>query len=287
MPALTTSAAGAAAPVARSAFDVAAAARSLWAQRQLIRQFVRREVQGRYRGSTLGLLWSFVNPLLLLALYTFVFGLVFRARWPQFTSGRLSEFALVLFCGLLVLNLFGECLSRSPGLVLGQPSYVKRVVFPLEILPVVAVGNALFNGGVGLIVLVLANLTLNGELPWTLVFTPLVLLPIVLLTLGVSWTLASLGVFLRDLPYVVALLLQILTFATPIFYPVEALPDWARPIILANPLTPAVDDLRRVALWGQMPDWPRLAVSLLGGVTVLVLGHAWFARTRRAFADVL
>lgn len=263
------------------------AARQLWSHRRLVRQFVRREVQARYRGSVLGLLWTFLHPLLLLAIYTFVFGLVFRVRWPQFATGRLSDFALVLFCGLLVLNLFAECLTRAPGLVLSQPGFVKKVVFPLEVLPVVALGSALFNAVVGLLVLLLSNLGLNGRLPWTVLLVPLVLLPVILLTLGLTWTLASLGVFLRDLPHIVGLMLQVLTFLTPIFYPVEALPEWARPVILANPLTPAVDDLRRVALWGRLPDWPRLAVSLAAGAAMAAAGYAWFARTRRAFADVL
>lgn len=268
-------------------FDPVAAARSLWSHRRLIRQFVRRDVQARYRGSLLGSLWSFLNPLLLLAVYTFIFGSVLRVRWPHFAGDGLADFTLVLFCGLLVLNLFGECLSRAPGLVLGQPSYVKKVVFPLEILPVVALGNALFNTAAGLAALVLANLAVNARLPWTLVLVPLVLLPTVLLALGASWFLASLGVFLRDLPHLVALLLQMLTFLTPIFYPVEAVPAWAQPAIRANPLTPVVEDLRRVVLWGQWPDWPHLAASLLVGAAALVLGYAWFARTRQAFADVL
>ena len=270
-----------------SGFAVGKAARDLWAQRRLIRQFVRREVEARYRGSTLGWRWSLLNPLLLLAVYTFVFGVVFRARWPQFSGDRLGEFALVLFCGLLVLNLFAECLSRSPGLVLSQPSYVKRVVFPLEILPVVALGSALFNTAIGLLVLIGAHLVIQGALSWTVILAPVVLLPLVLFTLGLMFSLASLGVFLRDLPYVVSLALQALTFLTPVFYPVEALPAWARPIIAANPLAPAVDDLRRVVLWGQPPAWTRLFLSLLAGLAVLVLGRAWFGRTRHAFADVL
>jgi lipopolysaccharide transport system permease protein len=261
--------------------------RHLWSHRRLVGQFVRREVQARYRGSVLGLFWSFLQPLLLLSIYTFVFGVVFRARWPQFTSGRLSEFALVLFSGLIVMNLFAEAVGRSPLIVLSQPSYVKRVVFPLEILPVVALGTALFNAAVAFAVLALARVVVEGGLPWTVVLAPVVLLPVLLITLGLSFSLASLGVFLRDLPHLVALALQMLTFLTPIFYPLEAVPAWARPVILANPLTPAVDDLRRVALWGAQPEWGRLALTLAGGALVAVAGHAWFARTRRAFADVL
>lgn len=263
------------------------ALRHLWTHRRLVAQFVRREVQARYRGSVLGLFWSFLQPLLLLGIYTFVFGVVFRARWPQFTTGTLGEFALVLFCGLIVLNLFTDTIGRSPALVLSQPSYVKRVVFPLEILPVVALGSALFNAAVALAVLVVANLVVTGTLAWTLLLAPLVLLPILLVTLGLSFSLASLGVFLRDLPHLVGLLLQALTFLTPVFYPIDAVPAWARGVILANPLTPAVEDFRGAVLWGTPPDWPRLLVSMCVGMAITVLGHAWFTRTRRAFADVL
>jgi lipopolysaccharide transport system permease protein len=272
---------------ATPSLDAGSSFRALWRHRRLIHQFVRREVQSRYRGSVLGVLWSFLNPLVQLAIYTFVFGVVFRARWPQLASGRLGEFALVLFCGLIVLNLFAECLSRSPGLILSQATYVKKVVFPLEVLPAVALGSALFNAFVSVVVLAAAHLVVDHVLSWTLLLAPVVLLPLVLLTLGVSFFVSSLGVFLRDLPYLIGLLLQMLAFLTPIFYPLEALPDWARPLIVLNPLTPAVDDLRRVVLWGRLPDGPRLAFSLLEGALALVLGHAWFAKTRRAFADVV
>ena len=137
------------------------AGRPVWRHHGLIGQFVRREVQSRYRGSVLGLLWSVLNPLLLLGVYTFVFGSIFRARWPLANSGRLSDIALVIFCGLLVLNLFTECVSRAPGLIVGQPSYVKKIVFPLEILPVVALGSALFNAAIALGVVIAANLALE------------------------------------------------------------------------------------------------------------------------------
>ena len=186
-----------------------------------------------------------------------------------------------------MLNLFAECLSRSPGLVLSQPSYVKRVVFPPGDPAGGGPGQRALQHGVGLLVLIGAHLVIQGGLSWTVILAPVVLLPLVLFTLGLMFSLASLGVFLRDLPYVVSLAVQALTFLTPVFYPVEALPAWARPIIAANPLAPAVDDLRRVVLWGQPPAWTRLLLSLLGGLAVLVLGRAWFGRTRHAFADVL
>jgi lipopolysaccharide transport system permease protein len=260
---------------------------ALWRRRQLIAQFVRREVQSRYRGSAFGLVWSFLTPLLLLAVYTFVFGVVFEARWPGPRPGSLGQFALVVFCGLVVLNLFAECVSRAPGLVLGSPTFVKRVVFPLEILPVVTVGTALVTTAASLAVLLAVRLAVEGSLPWTVALVPLVLVPVVLLTLGATWFLASLGVFVRDINYLVALLLQMLVFVTPVFYPLEAVPEQFRAVLSVNPLQPAVDDLRRVVLWGRPPVWPRLALSLAVGALAAALGHAWFMRTRRAFADVI
>jgi lipopolysaccharide transport system permease protein len=251
-------------------------------------QLVRREVLARYRGSVFGVLWSFLTPLLLLGIYTFVFGVVFQARWPGAAhGGGLGEFALVLFCGLIVLNLFAETVSRAPGLVVGSPTYVKRVVFPLEILPVVTLGSALVTAGASLAVLLAVRVAVERSLPGTVLLAPLVLVPVLLLTLGAAWFLASLGVFVRDIHYLVVLLVQVLVFVTPVFYPLEAVPEGLRPVLALNPLHPVVDDLRRVVLWGRLPDWPRLAVSLAVGGAAAALGHAWFMRTRRAFADVI
>ncbi len=284
---MDSAAATAAPPPPRAAAGPAQPLRGLWRHRRLIGQFVRREVQSRHRGSVFGLLWSFLTPLLLLAIYTFVFGVVFRARWPEAGAGHLGDFALVVFCGLIVLNFFAECISRAPGLVVGSPTYVKRVVFPLEILPVVSLGSALVTAGASLAVLLAVRLAAERALPWTVLLAPVVLVPLVLLTLGVAWFLASLGVFVRDINYFVVLLLQALVFMTPIFYPLEAVPEPLRAVLGLNPLHPVVDDLRRVVLWGKLPDWPRLALSCAAGGAMMVLGHAWFMKTRRAFADII
>jgi lipopolysaccharide transport system permease protein len=267
--------------------DPVGLARNLLRHRSLIGQFVRREIGGRYRGSWLGLLWSFLNPLLLLTMFTFVFGVVFRARWPQHGSGRLSEFAVVLFCGMLVLTVFGECLVRAPAMMVNATNYVKRVVFPLEILPVVSLGSALFHGLVGLVVLVAAHLVVSRTIHWTLLLVPLVAVPLVFLILGVSWLVTSLGVFFRDLHQVMGLMVQALTFLTPVFYPVEALPEGLRPLMRLNPLTHVVENLRRVVLWGLLPEWRALALWTLVSGALMMAGYAWFMKTKRAFADVL
>jgi len=263
----------------------------LRAHRRLIGQLARRDVEGRYRGSSLGLVWSFATPLVMLTVYTFVFGVVFTgARWPHTPAGgteNLGEFALVLFCGLLLLNLVSECLGRASSLVVGAPNYVKKVVFPLEVLPLMALMSALFHTGISLLVVVAANVLLRGSMHWTLVLVPAVLLPVVALILGFSWLLASLGVFARDVGHVVGVGLQILVFVTPIFYPLEAIPEPVRSFISWNPLTPAVENLRRVVLWGQQPDWAAWGISLVVGSIVMIGGLWWFTVTRPAFADVV
>lgn len=260
---------------------------NLWQHRDLITQFAVREVQGRYRGSFLGLVWSFASPLLMLGTYTLVFGVIFRSRWRGSNPENLSEFALIIFSGLIAFNLFSECIGRAAGLIVAVPNYVKKVVFPLEVLAVSALGSALFHFLISLVVLLAGMLLSLGRLPLTLVLLPLVALPLLFLTLGLTWFLSGLGVFVRDFQHVVALALQILFFSTPIFYSLEVVPEPLRTMLQLNPLTPAVESFRRVILWGTMPEWTELGVLGLASIAVLVLGYAWFMKTKRAFADVI
>lgn len=264
-----------------------AAIRNLWRHRALTLQFARREVEGRYRGSFLGLVWSFITPLVMLLIYTFVFGIVFRARWPEAQSDSLSEYAVVIFAGLICFTLFSECVTRAPSLIVAVPNYVKKVVFPLEILPVSVLGAALFHAGVSFAVLLAAQLVGGGALSWTIVLLPVVLLPLLMLTLGVSWLLASLGVFIRDIANGVSLLVQVLFFLTPIFYTPESVPAALRGILLLNPLSPVVEGVRRVVIWGEPPAWDTWALSLAVGLAAAILGYAWFMQTKKAFADVI
>jgi lipopolysaccharide transport system permease protein len=267
--------------------DPLSVARHLWRHGDLIAQFTRREVEGRYRGSFLGVLWSFVHPLVLLMTYTFVFGMVFGARWPQGQRGNLGEFSLVLFCGLIAYNLFSECVMRAPGLVVAVPSYVRKVVFPVEILPVTLVGSAVFHALVSLTALLLYQVLLTRQIHATLLLLPLVAVPLVLLSLGVSWFLSGLGVYVRDVGYVVGLLVQVLLFATPVFYPVELVGPRLQVLFAFNPLAFVVENVRRVVLWGRLPDWSGLALWSGVGAVVAVFGYAWFMKTKRGFADVL
>ena len=264
----------------------AALASSVWRHRELLGALSRRDVVGRYRGSVMGLAWSFLHPLVMLAVYTFVFGIVFRARWDAGT-GSTAEFALVLFAGLLAFNVFAECVNRAPTLVLSNPGYVKKVVFPLEVLPVVTLGASLFHFAIGMVVWVIFYVLLVGVPHATIAWLPLVLVPLALLTLGVSWFLAALAVYLRDVAHIVGVATTALLFVTPVFYPLSALPDAWRPWLRLNPLTDVVENARAVLVAGRAPDLERLAMSFAVGLVVAWLGYAWFQKTRRGFADVL
>lgn len=260
---------------------------SFWCNRQLIWQMSRREVVGRYRGSVMGLAWSFFNPVLMLIVYTFVFSIVFKARWGIGADESKSQFAVVLFVGLIVSGFFSEVLNRAPGLILGNVNYVKKVVFPLEILPVISMGAALFHSLVSLLVLLIAFTIFNGYLHWTAILVPLVLLPFVILTVGLAWILASLGVFLRDVGQSIGIVTMIMMFLAPVFYPVTAVPEKYRPFIMANPLTFIIEQARDVLIWGRFPSWLGLSIYSLIAIAVAWVGFAWFQKTRQGFADVL
>jgi lipopolysaccharide transport system permease protein len=261
--------------------------RSLWRNRQLIAQMTKREVVGRYKGSFMGLAWSFLNPVFMLVVYTFVFSVVFKARWGVGGDETKTQFAVVLFVGMIVHGLFAEVLNRAPGLILGNVNYVKKVVFPLEILPAISIGVALFHSLVSLLVLLIAFVMFNGYLHWTAIFTPLVLLPLVILTLGLAWIFASLGVFIRDIGQTIGIITTVMMFLSPVFFPVTALPEEYRTIIMANPLTFIIEQAREVLIWGRVPDWAGLGIYTLAATAVAWASYTWFQKTRKGFADVL
>lgn len=255
--------------------------------RVLICQLVRREVTGRYRGSWLGLGWSLASPLVMLAIYTFFFSAVFKARWGMSGTSDRPSFAFFLFVGLIIHGFAAECINRAPSLVLGNTNFVKRVVFPLEVLAVVATGSALFHAAINVAVLLIAQLMLGYSLQWTVVFLPLVLLPLVFISLGLAWLLSSLGVYLRDVGQVTGFITTILLFLSPVFYPVDAMPEPYRDWLLLNPLTFIIEQARAVVLLGELPNMPDLALASSAGLVVAWVGFWWFQRTRNGFADVI
>jgi len=255
-------------------------------QRTLIWQFVRREVLARYRGSLLGLGWAFLTPVLMLAVYTLVFRGIFNARWTEGTTGDF-EFALQVYAGLIVFSLFAEVTARAPRLVLDEPNLVKKVVFPLEILPWVAVLAGLIHLALSLLALLAATATARGGLPLSVLALPLVLAPFVPLLLGLGWFLGALGVFVRDMQQVTALVVSLLMFLSPVFYPVSNLPSRWQPWLQANPLALIIEQLRRVTLDGLWPIWSQLALHLVIASAFAWAAARWFAAARKGFADVL
>lgn len=271
---------------ARSAANPFEVFASGWRHRHLVSRLTRRDVLARYRGSLLGLLWSFLNPLLMLAAFTFVFNTVLLVRWgaPQETG---VDFALILFAGLIVFWFLSDCLGRAPTLILENVSYVKTVLFPLETLPWVVVLSALFHTAVSSGVFALFHLAVSGPPPWTALLFPLVIAPVWLFALGAIWFLASLGVYLRDVRQIVPVAITLLLFLSAIFYPVSAIPEALRPYMYLNPLVRLIEEARAVLIWGRLPDWPSLVGASAAGWLVAWLGLAWFTRTRKGFADVI
>lgn len=259
---------------------------SAWNNKRLLYSLIKRDINGRYRGSMMGLLWSFVNPILMLTVYTFVFSVVFKARWSTGGESK-TEFALVLFAGLMVFNFFNECVNRAPNLILANVNYVKKVVFPLEILPWVSLGSALFHLIISLGVWLVFYLLLFGMPPITLVLFPTVFLPFMMFTMGLSWLLASLGVYLRDVSQIIGIFTTTLMFISPIFYPASALPGEYQSLLFWNPITQAVEQARDVLIWGRMPDWVSYTSYAVWTFLFAWVGFAWFQKTRKGFADVI
>ncbi|MFN0263114.1 ABC transporter permease [Tepidamorphus sp. 3E244] len=248
---------------------------------------IRREVIGRYRGSLLGILWSLLTPLLMLAVYTFVFGTIFKARWAGASEdASVAEFAVILFSGLISFQLFAEVIGRAPGLILSNQNYVKKVVFPLEVLIPVALGSALFHAAVSYAILLVFIQKIHG-IPWTALLLPLVIAPFCLLILGLSWFLASIGTFVRDIGQFVGTVVTALLFLSPVFYPISALPAWLQPWLMMNPAALPVTLSREVLIFGKPPDFSALGLYTLIAAAIAGLGYLWFQKTRKGFADVL
>lgn len=252
----------------------------------LTREMTQRDVRGRYRGASFGMLWSLISPFLMLGVYTLAFGYILKSRWPG-ASGNISEFAMILFLGLIVHGFFAECVNRSPNLIVGNGNLVKRIIFPLHLLPWTAVLSALFHFVANAVVFVVISTILLKQFHWTVIFLPLVILPLVILSVGVSWILSSLGVFLRDVGQVTGVVSTALLFLSSAIIPVSTLPAQYQIVFKLNPLTFIIDQAREVAFWGRLPDWSGLGLYMIAALLVMYGGFAFFEKTRRGFADVL
>ena len=259
---------------------------SLLRNRELIWALTKRDIVSRYRGSMLGVCWSFLHPIVMLMIYTFVFSVVFKARWNGGSDSK-SEFALVLFAGLIIFNLFSECITRAPSIIMSNTNYVKKVVFPLEILPWVTVGTALFQAMISLSVWLLFFIIFFGIPHTTTLLLPFVVLPVLFITIGFSWILASIGVYLRDVSQIVGIATTVLMFLSPIFYPISSLPTNYQHLLLLNPLTSAIEGIRDVLFWGNVPNILVYVAYLATSMIFSWLGFVCFQKSRRGFADVL
>ncbi len=266
-------------------FHVWGGVRSLYVNRQLLGSIVVRDIETRYRGTILGFMWALAYPLMMLAVYAFVFGGVFKSRWGA--QGSLSDFVMMLYCGLIVYGVFSETLNRSPSAVLSCPSYVKKVVFPLELLPISYLVSSMLNVVIGLGLLTSFIAIQKNYVPPTALLTPLVLAPLLAMTAGLAWFLAAISVFFRDIGQVIGVVMSLLLFLSPIFYPTSSAPALAQTLIHLNPLTYPIEELRYVLLLGQPPNWMHWIIYTTISLLVAVFGLWFFQRTRPAFADVV
>jgi len=234
----------------------------------------------------MGLLWSLISPFLMLLVYTLAFGSIMKGRWPG-ASGSTTDFALILFVGLTVHGFFAECFIRAPQLIVSNTGYVKRVVFPLDILVWSMTFSALFHLAMNMVVLLILYACLKGGLQPTAMLLPLVLLPLVILTAGVCWMVSALGVYLRDIGQIAGVVATAMLFLSSAIIPMESVPESYRIIFELNPLTFIINQAREVVIWGRMPDWAGLGIYTVIALAIALMGHAVFNKLRKGFADVL
>lgn len=273
-----------AAPLPGSAHN----AHSLRQKLRLTFSLSQREILGRYRGSALGLFWSIATPLMMLGVYTFVFGTVFKSRWSGLGSeASAGQFSVILFSGLIIFQLLSETITRAPTLILANANYVKKVIFPLEVLVPVSIGTSLFHSLISLLMLLPFIYLTFGSIPITALLLPVTLVPVLLMLAGIGWFLASIGVFVRDIGQFIGTIVTALLFLAPIFFPLTALPDWLQPWLSLNPLTVPVEQTREVLIFGRLPDFEALGIYTAIAFVILLAGYGWFQKTRKGFADVL
>ncbi|TPL92822.1 ABC transporter permease [Mesorhizobium sp. B2-3-10] len=255
---------------------------------QVLSNLISRDVTGRFKGSFFGIGWALLTPLLTLSIFTLMFGSVFGVKWAGANQNHsVGFFALALFCGLMFFNFYAEVLSKSPGAILNNAMFVKKIVFPIEILPAVVTGSAMVQLGISLAVLLFFTVIITGSLsPYTLL-APLTIVPFVVLVQGVAWALAALGVYFRDISQMVGPVLTASMFLSPMFTPRTSMPDWLRPWVVLNPLTVPIENFRAVVLMNTLPSWWALAVYFCVALIVALLGRLFFEKTRGGFADVL
>lgn len=259
--------------------------KTLIANRELVIQLIKRDISSRYRGSMFGGLWSLLTPLLMLAVYTFVFSIVFKAKWGGVNTE--SNFSIVLFSGLIIHSFFSEVLLTSANLIVGNSNYVKRVVFPLQVLSISSTFSAVFNFCISFFVLVGANLIFGGSITKLILFAPLVVMPLIILAIGFSWLISAIGVYIRDINQVIGVICSVLLFISPIFFSIEMLPETFKVFIYMNPLTFIIQEFRNVVIWGVMPNLEGVAIYTILSCLFTTFSYHVFYKLKKGFADVL
>lgn len=254
--------------------------------RKLIWRLLKHDLQARYKGSLLGVLWAVITPLTMLMIFTFIFSVVFQIRWGVGIDDR-SQFALMVFSGLIIYQVFAECAGRAPTLMMENISYIKKVVFPLETLVWVSVGASFFNFFISFFLLLLGQWIFNGTLHLTIAWLPFIIIPLAFFVTSFTLFISSLGVFLRDLKHVVGLLTTMMMFLSPIFYPISAVPEEYKTFIYFNPLSFLMDELRSIAILGNSPDFERLGLLTVVMIVAFIVTLFWFRKIKKSFADVV
>jgi lipopolysaccharide transport system permease protein len=258
---------------------------NVFLNRHLLKTLVVRDIHAKYRETIFGYWWLVIYPVLMLSTYSFIFGGIFQSRWLN--QGGMSDFVAMLYCGLIIFGIFSDAITRSTTIIRSQANFVKKIIFPLEILPLVIVGSAVYSALVSLGLLVLLLLVTKFSIPLTAVFIPLIFIPFIILVAGLTWLLASLGVFFPDMTQLVSVSTTILLFLSPVFFPLESVPALIEPFMMFNPLTFPIVELRNILLLAQQPDWYGIFIYSVVALVVASVGLWLFQNTRSAFSDVI
>lgn len=262
-------------------------AKTVLVNKHIISQLTLRESTGKYKGSIIGLGWSLFHPILMLSVYTFVFSVIFKSRWAASASQNQFDYAIIMFVGIIIHGVLSDVLNKASTLITSNVNYVKKVVFPLEILPIISMGSALFHACVSLGVLLIACLLVNGKLYATILILPIIIIPFLLLVLGLAWIVASLGVFIRDTSQTISIITLVMLFLAPVFYSAEVVPEKYQFLLKFNPLTFIIEQARNVIIFGKLPNWNGLFIYSLISLVIFWIGYAWFQKTKKGFADVI
>ena len=260
--------------------------KTLYKNKYLLWQLIKKDIQQRYQGSVLGILWSFIVPILMLVIYTFIFSEVFQAKWDIDTSDK-YQFALVLFCGLSAFNLVGEVMNRSTALIAINTNYVKKVIFPLEMLPVVITMSALFNCCISFLILIVAKLVLYQNISATLYMIFLLFVPLIVMAVGLGLFISAISVYLKDVGNAISVIVTVLMYLSPVFFPLSSVPENFQSVCVANPMTYIIENFRNVVLYGECINWQYFGTSCLTAIIIYAIGRIVFARAKEGFADVL